>query len=271
MPELPEVETIRRGIAPYLSGQTVTRIVVRERRLRWPVPPALEERLSGQVIQNMERRGKYLLLRTEAGSALLHLGMSGRLRLLPNSAPVAKHDHVDIELAGGYCLRLTDPRRFGALLWTEEPLAHHPLLRHLGPEPLGESFTGAYLYALARGRRSPIKAFLMDSRVVVGVGNIYANEALFVAGIRPRRAAGRISTTRLQRLVEAVREVLEEAIRQGGTTLRDFVGGEGNPGYFQHSLRVYGRRRLPCLGCGEPIRLLRLAQRATYYCPRCQR
>lgn len=271
MPELPEVETIRRGIVPQVSGQTVTRVVVRERRLRWPIPPALEEHLSGQVIKNVTRRGKYLLLRTESGSVLLHLGMSGRLRILPTSAPVEKHDHADIVLSNGYCLRLTDPRRFGALLWTGEPPEQHPLLRHLGPEPLGENFTGTYLHALTRSRRSPIKSLIMDSHVVVGVGNIYANEALFVSGISPKRAAGRIAAARLQRLVEAIREVLGEAIRQGGTTLRDFVGGEGNPGYFQQYLRVYGRQRLPCVICGEPIRVSRLGQRATYYCPRCQR
>jgi formamidopyrimidine-DNA glycosylase len=271
MPELPEVETIRQGIAPHLIGQTVTGVVVRERRLRWPVPVTLEASLSGQVICAVERRAKYLLLRTERGSALLHLGMSGSLRLLPRQAPLQKHDHVDIELAGGYCLRLNDPRRFGALLWVSDPPESHPLLRELGPEPLGADFTAAYLYKLARHRKVPVKSFIMNGHIVVGVGNIYANEALFAAGIHPRRAAGRISPTRYETLVAAIREVLVEAITRGGTTLRDFVDGEGKAGYFQNYLRIYGRDRLPCGNCGEPVRLSRLGGRATYYCSRCQR
>lgn len=271
MPELPEVETTRRGIAPYLIGQTVMRVIVRERRLRWPVPLELERGLNGQAIQDVTRRAKYLLLRTHDGSALVHLGMSGHLRILPITAPVQKHDHVDIQLAGGYCLRFTDPRRFGALLWTAGPPEHHPLLHDLGPEPLGESLSGRYLYTLARGRRSPVKIFIMDSRVVAGIGNIYANEALFMAGINPLRAAGRISLKRFDNLIMAIRDVLTEAIALGGTTLRDFVNSEGNPGYFQQSLRVYGRHRLPCRRCGGVIQNHRLAQRATYYCRHCQR
>lgn len=271
MPELPEVETIRQGIAPYLTGQTVTRVVVRERRLRWPVPPELETALEGRCIRSVERRAKYLLLHTEGGSVLLHLGMSGSLRLLPRRTPAQKHDHVDLELGSGGCLRLNDPRRFGALLWTTEPPEQHPLLRELGPEPLGETFTAPYLYRRARGRRVAVKSFIMDGRVVVGVGNIYANEALFLAGISPTRAAGRISLARYGQLVSAIREVLTEAIRQGGTTLRDFVSETGEPGYFQQYLRVYGRARQDCVGCGTPLRVQRLGQRATYYCPHCQR
>ena len=271
MPELPEVETIRQSIAPHLTGQTVTRVVVRERRLRWPVPPELETALSGQVVRAVERRAKYLLLRTSGGSALLHLGMSGRLRILPNQTTPQKHDHVDLELSSGYCLRLTDPRRFGALLWTVEPPERHPLLRNLGPEPLEEGFSAVYLYNLARGRKISVKSFIMDNRVVVGVGNIYANEALFMAGIGPTRPAGRISLARYGILVEAIREVLTAAIAQGGTTLRDFVSGTGKPGYFQQYLRVYGRARLSCVGCGALIQVRRQGQRATYYCPRCQR
>jgi formamidopyrimidine-DNA glycosylase len=271
MPELPEVETIRQGIAPHLTGQTVTRVVIRERRLRWPVPPELKALLSGQMIRAVERRAKYLLLRTAQGSALLHLGMSGSLRILPLQAPVQKHDHVDIELASGTCLRLNDPRRFGALLWVADPPESHPLLHNLGPEPLGKDFTATYLYQRARQRQVPVKLFIMNGHIVVGIGNIYANEALFTAGISPLQAAGRISLSCYETLVTAIREVLTEAIRRGGTTLRDFVDGEGRAGYFQNYLCVYGRDRLPCLHCGEPIHLSRLGQRATYYCPRCQR
>jgi formamidopyrimidine-DNA glycosylase len=223
------------------------------------------------VIHSVERRAKYLLLRTENGTALLHLGMSGALRVLPSTAPVQKHDHVDIALANGYCLRFSDPRRFGSLLWTTDSPENHPLLRDLGPEPLGDDFSASRLYIVARGRKAPIKPFIMDGRVVVGVGNIYANEALFMAGINPARAAGRISMARYAALVIAIREVLTEAIIQGGTTLRDFVGSEGSPGFFQQYLHVYGRERLPCHRCGESIRLRRLGQRATYFCPRCQR
>lgn len=271
MPELPEVEVTRRGIAPYLTGQTITRVVVRERRLRWPITLDLEERLSGQVIRAIERRGKYLLLPTSGGSILIHLGMSGRLRILSRQTPALKHDHVDILLANGYCLRFTDPRRFGTVLWIKEPSERHPLLRDLGPEPLEEEFTAPYLYDLAQRRRVPVKSYIMDNRVVVGVGNIYANEALFIAGIKPVRAAGRISLARYQALVSAIQQVLAEAIARGGTTLRDFLGGEGDPGYFQQCLRVYGRAHLPCINCGESIRLVRLGQRATYFCACCQR
>jgi formamidopyrimidine-DNA glycosylase len=271
MPELPEVEIARRGIAPHLTGQTVKRIVVREPRLRWPVPERLDKDLSGQVIRAVERRGKYLLLRTQAGTALLHLGMSGSLRILPATTLPRKHDHVDIELASGSCLRFNDPRRFGALLWSEGPPAEHPLLSALGPEPLGKDFSGAYLHTLAKGRRVPVKIFIMNSHVVVGVGNIYANEALYQAGIHPTRAAGRVSPARYEVLVQAIKSVLTEAIASGGTTLRDFVSAAGRPGYFQQYLRVYGRHRLPCPSCGEPIRTCRLGQRATFFCSRCQR
>jgi formamidopyrimidine-DNA glycosylase len=196
--------------------------------------------------------------------------MSGSLRVLRQDAPVGKHDHVDLQLAGGLCLRFNDPRRFGALLWTSEPPEQHPLLRDLGPEPLENAFTGSYLYRRARGRQMAVKPFIMDGRVVVGVGNIYANEALFLAGIHPLRAAGRIAQDRFTVLAAAIRQVLEDAIAQGGTTLRDYVGGLGEPGYFQQSLRVYGREKLPCRQCRTPIRVSRLGQRATYYCVRCQ-
>ncbi len=271
MPELPEVETTRRGIAPYLLNRTVDRVVVRQPQLRWPVPGDLSLRLRDQVIKAVERRGKYLLLQLPTGTVLLHLGMSGSLCILNADQPPSKHDHLDIVMDTGHCLRLTDPRRFGAVLWWPAGTTDHPLLRHLGPEPLSAAFSAAHLYRVSRHRRLPVKALLMDSRVVVGVGNIYANEALFMAGIDPRRAAGRIAPHRYGRLAVAVREVLEEAIRQGGTTLRDFVGSDGNPGYFQLYLRVYGRAGEPCRQCDKPLSLVRLAQRATYYCPHCQR
>ncbi|MCP5420457.1 MAG: bifunctional DNA-formamidopyrimidine glycosylase/DNA-(apurinic or apyrimidinic site) lyase [Gammaproteobacteria bacterium] len=270
MPELPEVETTRRGIAPALQQQIISQVVVRESRLRWPIPADLPQRLAGQQIQAVNRRGKYLLLETGDGTALFHLGMSGSLRILRQDVPVGKHDHVDLQLANGYNLRFNDPRRFGALLWTTEPPERHPLLRDLGPEPLGPAFGGEYLYRRARGRQLAVKSFIMDGHVVVGVGNIYANEALFLAGIHPERAAGRIAESRYVVLAAAIRQVLEDAIRQGGTTLRDYVGGFGEPGYFQQSLRVYGRHNLPCQQCQTPIRLSRTGQRATYFCSRCQ-
>ena len=271
MPELPEVETTRRGIAPRLLNNTITRVIIRERRLRWPIPEIVETELKGQTIASVERRAKYLILNMGRGHILLHLGMSGSLRILPVTSPVQKHDHVDFELNNGYCLRFTDPRRFGALLWTPDPPEQHPLLRHLGPEPLSEAFNSAELYALSRGRQTPIKSFVMDGRIVVGVGNIYANEALFHAGISPIRAAGRISLKRYEVLVTAIREVLNAAIEQGGTTLRDFVGSDGDPGYFRQQLTVYDRAGLSCIRCGAEVRVRRLGQRSTYYCSSCQR
>jgi formamidopyrimidine-DNA glycosylase len=271
MPELPEVETTRRGIEPHLRGRRVRAVVVRERRLRWPVPPELERELPGQTIDSVRRRAKYLLLDTPAGSLILHLGMSGSLRVLPARTAAQRHDHLDIVLDDGQCLRLRDPRRFGAALWTRDDPGRHPLLAGLGPEPLGKEFDGGHLFRLSRGRRVAVKEFIMQARVVVGVGNIYASESLFRAGIHPRRAAGRIGQERYEKLAVTIREVLSEAIQQGGTTLRDFTDGEGRPGYFQQELRVYGRAGRPCLNCGTAIRQLRLGQRSTFYCPRCQR
>jgi len=271
MPELPEVETSRRGIAPHLTGQRIERIVVRQRHLRWPIPRALENGMTGQVISQVGRRGKYLLLETAAGTAILHLGMSGSLRILPAETLAGKHDHVDICLASGRCLRLTDPRRFGALLWTRRDPEGHKLLASLGPEPLGDEFTTDYLFGKSRGRKLAIKPFIMDSKVVVGIGNIYANEALFLAGIHPQRAAGRISRQRFTDLVDAIKTVLQASIDMGGTTLRDFVGGDGKPGYFSQTLRVYGRAGLPCPVCDRPLKEARTGQRSTVYCPHCQR
>ncbi|UZT78064.1 bifunctional DNA-formamidopyrimidine glycosylase/DNA-(apurinic or apyrimidinic site) lyase [Ectopseudomonas chengduensis] len=270
MPELPEVETTRRGIAPYLIGERVSRVIVRERRLRWPIPEDLDVRLSGQRIECVERRAKYLLIKAESGSLIGHLGMSGSLRLVECGLPAAKHEHVDIELESGLALRYTDPRRFGALLWSEDPL-HHELLSKLGPEPLGADFDGERLFQMSRGRSMAVKPFIMDNAVVVGVGNIYATEALFAAGIDPRREAGSISRARYLRLADEIKRILTHAIERGGTTLRDFVGGDGQPGYFQQELFAYGRGGEFCKVCGSTLREVKLGQRASVYCPKCQR
>ena len=270
MPELPEVETTLRGIEPHLLGRTVTRLVVRNPRLRWRVPARLARELPGQTIQSVSRRGKYLLLSTAAGTAILHLGMSGSLRVLASTHPADKYDHVDIVLDNGDCLRLRDPRRFGALLWTRENPLRHKLLKDLGPEPLAPDFRGDYLYEKLRGRKRGIRDSLLDGRVIAGIGNIYANEALFAAGIRPTRHAGSITRVQYDRLTGAIRETLHRAIRAGGTTLRDFRNGHGEPGYFQLSLNVYGRQGAPCPACQTPIRAKRLGQRTAFYCPKCQ-
>lgn len=271
MPELPEVETTLRGIRPHLLGQTVASLVVREARLRWPIPGNLPEQLQGQPIGTLERRGKYLLIGVGQGTLILHLGMSGSLRVTEASIPPRKHDHYDLILPGGTCLRFHDPRRFGCLLWTEADPAQHPLIAVLGPEPLGDGFTVAHLHARSRGRTAAVKSFIMDSHVVVGVGNIYASESLFRAGIAPQRAAGEISRAGYGRLVDAIRAVLLASIEQGGTTLRDFVNESGHPGYFKQTLNVYDRAGKPCRVCGTPIKPGRLGQRSTFWCPRCQR
>jgi formamidopyrimidine-DNA glycosylase len=271
VPELPEVETTRRGLAPHLEGRRLVAAVVREARLRWPVPDDFAQRVTGARLARVDRRAKYLLLRCDTGTMLVHLGMSGSLRLVPEETPWAKHDHLELAFAGAPRLRLNDPRRFGSVHWVEGPPEAHFLLAELGPEPLGERFDGAWLHARARGRRAPVKAFVMDARVVVGVGNIYATEALWRAGIRPSRPAGAVSRVRYDALAEAIRTVLGEAVAVGGTTLRDFVGSDGRPGYFRQSLAAYGRAGDPCGRCGTPLRGVRLAQRATVYCPRCQR
>ena len=270
MPELPEVEVSRQGIAPWLVGQTVTRVVVRNPRLRWPVPAEIQL-LVGCPIESVQRRAKYLLLRSTLGTAILHLGMSGKLRVLPIGTPAEKHDHVDIELDNGQLLRLNDPRRFGALLWTSGDPLHHALLASLGPEPLTDAFDGTYLYQRSRRKHSAIKPWLMDNHLVVGVGNIYANEALFAAGIDPRRAASALSPDECERLVSEIKTVLARAIRQGGTTLRDFTRADGRPGYFVQELQVYGRAGAGCVRCGHPLESLRQGQRTTVFCPYCQR
>ena len=270
MPELPEVETTRRGVEPYSRGRRVARVEVREPRLRWPVPDDLPERLQGQRIDSVERRAKYLLFTTEAGKLMVHLGMSGSLRVVDENEPPSYHDHLDIVFDDGRALRYNDPRRFGCCLWLE-PGENHKLLANLGPEPLGEDFSGELLYRLSRGRKGAVKQLIMDGKIVVGVGNIYANEALFRAGIRPDRSAGRISRARYERLATEVKQVLTSAIEQGGTTLRDFVGGDGKPGYFAQQLDVYGRENKPCRRCGRMLKKCTLGQRTTVYCVACQR
>jgi formamidopyrimidine-DNA glycosylase len=271
MPELPEVETTRRGLEPHAAGHRIERALCYDRRLRWPVPAGLPGLLKGLTVERIARRGKYLLFHCGRGTLIVHLGMSGSLRALPAGTPRKTHEHFDLVLENGVALRLRDPRRFGAVLWTEADPLRHPLLANLGPEPLDAGFGGDALYEATRARSAAIKHVIMDSHVVAGVGNIYANEALFHAGIRPATAARRLSRARCARLAEAIRETLERAIRAGGSTLRDFVGGDGEPGYFQQEYWVYERADEPCRACGTPIRQLRQGQRSTYYCPRCQR
>lgn len=270
MPELPEVETTCRGIAPHIEGQRIERVIVRQPRLRWPVPETLAQTLTGLSVRSVSRRAKYLLVSTATGTLLLHLGMSGNLRIITAGQEAGKHDHIDFVFANGTVLRFNDPRRFGAVLWTAEPPEQHPLLRDLGPEPLLEDFNGKLLYELSRNRKTAVKSFIMDSHIVVGVGNIYANEALFMAGIRPTRQAGKISLARYQKLAECIRIVLSQAIQQGGTTLRDFVNEAGKPGYFQQQLRVYGRAGLACIDCRQPLTEIRLSNRSTVFCSHCQ-
>jgi len=271
MPELPEVETTKRGIAPYIEGQTITDVIVRQGNLRWAVPELLSQTLSGLQIQSVSRRAKYLLFTTETGTLLIHLGMSGSLRILPTYQNPAKHDHIDFIFTDGTILRFNDPRRFGSVLWTSAPIDEHPLLKKLGPEPLSSSFTGEQLYKQSRNRKLPVKSFIMDSHIVVGVGNIYANEALFMAKILPTRQIGKISLERYEKLADCIKVILQNAIAQGGTTLRDFVNEAGKPGYFQQQLQVYGRADLPCHACSQPLSETRLSNRTTVFCSQCQR
>jgi formamidopyrimidine-DNA glycosylase len=270
MPELPEVETTLRGVAPHVVGRRIERMVVYDARLRWPVPRTLPQRLQGRTIDAVERRSKYLLFRLGGDTLIVHLGMTGSLRLYRTPPPRRTHDHVDLVLDGGTLLRYHDPRRFGAVLWHPASAKPHALLADLGPEPFDPAFDADYLHQATRGRRAAIKTTLMDNRVVVGVGNIYASESLFRAGIRPSTPAGRLSKPRIARLVDAVREVLASAIERGGTTLRDYVDSRGEPGRFQFATAVYDREGLPCRACGTTIRAMRLGQRSSYYCPRCQ-
>ncbi len=271
MPELPEVETTRRGLAPHLEGRRVVGVTLRRPDLRWPIPHEIEALLPSQTILSIRRRAKYLLMDTAAGSALWHLGMSGSLRVLPADTPVRAHDHVDLLLAGeDRVLRFNDPRRFGCLLW-QPPGETHDLLRGLGPEPLSDDFSGELLFQRSRGRKVPVKAFLMDQKIVVGVGNIYAAEALFAAGVSPLRAAGKVSRERYAVIAAEIRRILTYAIARGGTTLRDFISPDGAPGYFEQELSAYGRGGEPCPRCGRPLKQAMLAQRATVWCGHCQR
>jgi formamidopyrimidine-DNA glycosylase len=269
MPELPEVEVTRRGIEPHLVGRAIAAVAVREPRLRWPVPRAVQA-LAGRQVRAVKRRGKYLLLDCGDGHLILHLGMSGSLRLVAADSVPGKHDHFDLAV-GRQVLRLRDPRRFGAVLWTTGPPELHPLIRHLGVEPLSRDLDGARLHALARGSRVRIKPFLMDGRRIVGVGNIYASESLFLAGIDPRKPAGRLSAASSARLATAIKRTLRTAIRAGGSSLRDFVGSDGSEGYFQRRAWVYDRAGQPCRRCGTAIKRMVQGQRATYFCPACQK
>ncbi len=274
MPELPEVETTRLGILPHVQGQCIRRVCIREPRLRWAIPADFAEQVQDCCISDVQRRGKYLLLPCrsprQVGHILIHLGMSGSLRVLETYALPQKHEHLDVHLSNGCLLRYKDPRRFGCVLWVEGDPWQHRLLADLGPEPLSADFTGAYLHERAQHKQSAVKNLIMDSHIVVGVGNIYASESLFLAGIHPQRAAGRIALARYERLANAIQQVLQAAIVQGGTTLRDFYNGAGEPGYFQQSLNVYGRTGLACPQCQAPIRQVTLGQRSSYYCPQCQ-
>ncbi len=270
MPELPEVETTRRGIQPHLVGKTFRQVTVHNPNLRWPVPQEINA-LQGATVESVTRRGKYLLLDVAAGTAIVHLGMSGSLRICPPEEERRKHDHIELELASGSILRFHDPRRFGCFLWQGAGESTHTLLASLGPEPLSSDFHADYLYALTRKRQVSIKNFIMNSKVVVGVGNIYASEALFMAGIRPGRAAHRITRREAVALVDAIKHVLLRSIKQGGTTLRDFTNSDGNPGYFAQSLNVYGRTGKACPACKSPIKHLVLGQRASFYCSQCQK
>ena len=271
MPELPEVETTRRGIQPYIEGRIIQDVVVRETRLRWPVPENLHQKIAGKTVQSVRRRAKYLLLDIDSGCLIIHLGMSGNLRVLTQSEPLKKHDHVDFIFHDNLRLRYHDPRRFGAILWSEHLVNEHKLLSHLGPEPLESEFTSQRLFQRSRGRVQAIKTFIMDNHVVVGVGNIYASEALFKAGIRPDNPCGKVSKARYDRLVLCIKEVLVKAIEQGGTTLRDFVGSDGKPGYFKQELAVYGRGGQPCIHCSDLIKEIKLGNRSTYFCSKCQK
>jgi formamidopyrimidine-DNA glycosylase len=269
MPELPEVETSRRGIEPHIINTRVERVIIRNRSLRWPVSETLDRKLLGETITSVTRRAKYLLINTGSGSAILHLGMSGSVFIVDRGTPAGVHDHVDIDFDSGKTMRFRDPRRFGSLHWSETPF-RHKLLKSLGPEPLAAEFDARYLWQKSRGRRVSIKQFIMNGQVVVGVGNIYASEALYLACINPRRAAGRIALQRYELLVTAIKGVLANAIKAGGTTLRDFYGGDGEAGYFQQQLEAYGREDEPCRRCNTSITAIVQGQRSTYYCKRCQ-
>jgi formamidopyrimidine-DNA glycosylase len=270
MPELPEVETTCRGITPHIEGQIIQQVLVRQPKLRWQVPNALAIESVGARVQSVTRRAKYLIIQTDKGTLLIHLGMSGNLRIMSTSTQAGKHDHVDFIFANNTVLRFNDTRRFGAVLWTSQPIEQHPLLKDLGVEPLLAEFNGEQLYQRAGNRRVAVKLFIMNSHIVVGVGNIYANEALFMAGILPSKSAGDIALADYEKLADCIKNILQHAIERGGTTLRDFVNETGKAGYFQQQLRVYGRANRPCLSCSQPLTEIRLANRSTVFCTQCQ-
>ncbi|MBL4900617.1 MAG: bifunctional DNA-formamidopyrimidine glycosylase/DNA-(apurinic or apyrimidinic site) lyase [Colwellia sp.] len=270
MPELPEIEVCRQGIEPHVLKQKVSDVVVRNAKMRWPITPTISE-VCGEKIISVKRRAKYLLLETSKGTLMLHLGMSGTIRVIDKDTPVGKHDHFDLVLENGLVLRLNDPRRFGSVLWITEDINEHPLIKKLGPEPLSSDFSEGYLYKKSRNKTAPIKTFLMNNHVIVGVGNIYANEALFQAKIIPTIAAGKISRKRFEYLTVIIKKVLSEAINQGGTTLKDFTQVDGKPGYFAQNLKVYGRPDQPCFICKAKLKEIKQAGRATVFCPQCQK
>lgn len=270
MPELPEVETSRRGIEPYLYGKKISDVIIREHKLRWPIPEDLPSLVKGQKIREVCRRAKYIYLKLDNGNIIIHLGMSGSLRICTGRTAPQKHDHIDIIVSSKKILRLRDPRKFGCVLWQPGDIEDHKLISPLGPEPLDAEFDAAYLHSKAKKRSCSIKSLIMNSHIVVGVGNIYASEALFRAGINPKRRAGNISLPRIQKLVDAIKLTLSLAIDEGGTTLRDFTGISGQPGYFAQKLLVYGRSGEKCAQCGEPVKQFTQQARSTFYCTRCQ-
>lgn len=271
MPELPEVETSRRGIEPYLHNKTITGVKIRQHKLRWPIPKNLPDLASGQKVRQVCRRAKYIYLRLDNGSIIIHLGMSGSLRICTKTTAAEKHDHIDICMSNGKILRLRDPRKFGCVLWTAGDINEHKLIKPLGPEPLDDAFSAKYLHSKAKKRTCSIKSFIMNSHIVVGVGNIYASESLFKAGINPKRKAGSISLTRFETLVTAIKNTLRDSIEQGGTTLKDFTSENGQPGYFAQKLLVYGKAGETCTVCGNPIKQITQQARSTFYCAKCQR
>ncbi|GAW95058.1 MULTISPECIES: bifunctional DNA-formamidopyrimidine glycosylase/DNA-(apurinic or apyrimidinic site) lyase [Colwellia] len=269
MPELPEVEVCRLGISPHIIAQTVSKVTIRDSRLRWPIPDEIHSVVGLQVL-GVDRRAKYLLLRFKTGTLLLHLGMSGTIRIIEHDTPIVKHDHFDLAFQHGKVLRFNDPRRFGAVLWLANDEDKLGLLSKLGPEPLSDDFSQGYLFHKAKNRKVPIKTFLMNNHIVVGVGNIYANEALFQAGILPTAKTGAIDEQRLDRLTNIIKKVLSAAIAQGGTTLKDFTQADGRPGYFAQSLMVYGRAGQPCVTCQSKLQEIRQSNRSSVFCPNCQ-
>ena len=271
MPELPEVETTRKGIAPHIENNIITKVLVRNRNLRWPIPKGLNTKLSSQKVNSVTRRAKYLLINTDIGTLIIHLGMSGSLRILDSKTKAEKHDHFELQFKDGICLRLRDPRRFGCVLWTKDDPLEHKLLVKLGPEPLDKIFNAELLYAKSRKRKITIKQFIMDAKIVVGVGNIYASESLFLAKISPKKLAGKITKQQSISLTSAIKKILAQAIKQGGTTLKDFKSSDGKPGYFQQKLKVYDRKDEPCVICKKPIKQIILGQRSTFFCSNCQK